>query len=161
MRWVKIHDDELQQSQPRSKKAPARRREGSPRATPNPHREARFAGRYTACAVEKDGQGDKLLRAERARYLRGCKRSDPQYKYRSARKARTINYRDPMVQSTCMPSFGAQHLHARVSAERSANKNIDLRCRAHIQIRADNAESPCRARAADRRKMQLPCPCLT
>ena len=93
---------------------------------------------------------DEILRAERARYLRGCKRSDPQYKYRSARKARTINYRDPMVQSTCMPSFGAQHLHARVSAERSANKNIDLRCRAHIYIRADDAKSPCWARATNR-----------
>ena len=80
VQWVKFHDDELQRSQQRSKKAPARRREGSPRATPNPHREARFTGRYTACAVqEPKAHDDKILRAERARYLRGCKRSDPRY----------------------------------------------------------------------------------
>ena len=72
VRWVKFHDDELQRSQQRSKKAPARRREGSPRATPNPHREARFAGRYTACAVQNYCHDDKILRAERARPAAGA-----------------------------------------------------------------------------------------
>lgn len=108
VQWVKFHDDELQRSQQRNKKAPARRREGSPRATPNPHREARFAGRYTACAVQDHlAWDDKLLRAERARYLRGCSGAIRHIKYRSARNARTINYRGPVVHSTGMQTFGA------------------------------------------------------
>ena len=81
VQWVIVHDDELQRSsKPRSKGRSDARRAASPRATPNPHRAARFSGRYTACAVHEPASNkDEILRAERARYLRGCKRSDPQY----------------------------------------------------------------------------------
>ena len=56
MRWISVHDDELQRSQPRIQAHGTRTARGTGQRAQNPHREARFIGRYSASAVQSPQQ---------------------------------------------------------------------------------------------------------
>jgi hypothetical protein len=68
VRWISVHDDELQRSQPRIQAHGTNTARGTGQRAQNPHREARFIGRYSASAVQSPQQVSSVIRGKPARW---------------------------------------------------------------------------------------------